>query len=213
MGSSVKTNFWSSTQGALDSLRQADSHPRRADGEGVLLELVPTSVHRVLDLSGGDGRLVRLLQIDRPRAEFVAIGFPPPVVDQLRKNLLEIPSVTIVSHDLDCDLPDLGRFDAVVCGLALHGLERERQQELDQEVYERLTPGGIFANLCHVASPSFVLHELYLQKTGTQPIASGPRIRLVDVQTQIRWLADVGFVDVDCYWKWLELALIAGAKP
>ncbi|MGO9269520.1 MAG: class I SAM-dependent methyltransferase [Terriglobia bacterium] len=213
MGSSIKTNFWSSTEGALDSLRQSDSHPHRADGEGVLLELVPTSVHRVLDLSGGDGRLVRLLQIDRPRAEFVAIGFPAPVVDQLRKNLLGIPSVNIVSHDLICALPDLGRFDAVVCGLALPELERERQREIDQEVYERLTPGGIFANLSHAASPSFVLHELYLQKTGNKAALNGARTRRADVQTQIRWLEDVGFVDVDCYWKWLELALVAGAKP
>jgi tRNA (cmo5U34)-methyltransferase len=213
MGSSIKTTFWSSTQGALDSLRQADSHPHRADGEGVLLELVPTSVHRVLDLSGGDGRLVRLLQIDRPHAEFVALGCPTPALEQLRKNLLEIPSVNIVAHDLICELPDLGRFDAVVCGLVLHELEHERQRELYQEVYERLTPGGVFANLSHVASPSFVLHELYLQKAGKQAVASGPRTRRVDVQTQIRWLEDVGFVDVDCYWKWLELALVAGAKP
>jgi tRNA (cmo5U34)-methyltransferase len=211
MGSSIKTNFWSSTQGALDSLRQADSHPHRADGEGVLLELVPTSVHRVLDLSGGDGRLVRLLQIDRPQAEFVALGFSAPVIEQLRKSLLEIPSVNIVAHDLICELPGLGRFDAVVCGLALHEFEHERQRELFQEVYERLTPGGIFANLSHVASPSFVLHELYLQKAGKQDVVA--RTRRVDVQTQIRWLEDVGFVDVDCYWKWLELALVAGAKP
>ncbi|HMD99883.1 MAG TPA: class I SAM-dependent methyltransferase [Terriglobia bacterium] len=218
MGSSIKTTYWSNTQGALDSLRQADSHPHRADGEGVLLELIPTSVHRVLDLSGGDGRLVRLLQIDRPQTEFVAFGFPGPALEQLRKNLLKIPSVDVqealpklVAHDLICELPDLGRFDAVVCGLALHELELERQRELYQEVYDRLTPGGIFANLSHVASPSFVLHELYLQKVGKQDVI--PRACRVDVQTQLRWLEDVGFVDVDCYWKWLELALVAGAKP
>jgi len=212
MGSST-TNFGSSTRGALDSLREGDSHSHRTDGEGVLLEVVPTSVHRVLDLSGGDGRLVRLLQIDRPQAEFVVLGFPLEVIEALGKNLVEIASVNIVSHDLARELPDLGRFDAVVCDLALHDLERERQQELCQEVYDRLTPGGIFASLAHVASPSFVLHELYLQKTHKQASSSEARTRLVDVQTQIRWLEEVGFVDVDCFWKWLELALVAGAKP
>ena len=168
MGSTLRTNFGSSTQAALESLRLADSHPHRADGESVLLELVPTSVHRVLDLSGGDGRLMRLLQIDRREAEFVALGFPPPAVEQLRKSLAEISSVKIVAHDLICALPDLGRFDAVVCDLALRELERERQRELYQELYERLTPGGILANLSQVVSPSFALHELYRQKAGKQ---------------------------------------------
>ena len=213
MGTGVKPNFLSSTQVALDTLRQADSHPHRADGEGVLLELVPTSVHRVLDLGGGDGRLVRLLQIDRSQAEFVALDFPWTAAEQLRKDLSEIPSVNVVTHDIARELPDLGRFDAVVCGFALQELERERQRDLYQEVYERLTPGGVFANLGHAASPSFILHDLYLQKTGEEAVAAGRRTRLVDVQTQIRWLEEMGFVDVDCYWKWLELALLVGFKP
>jgi len=212
MGSTT-SNLWSTTQGALNSLRQSDPHPHRAEGERVLLEVVPTRVRRVLDLSGGDGRLVRLLQIDRPRAEFVSVGFPASAVEQLRKNLAEISSVNIVSHDIACELPDLGRFDAVVSGFGFQELEGERQREIYQEAYDRLTPGGIFTNLSHVDSPSFVLHELYLQKAGKVEARPGGRTRRVDVPTQIRWLEDIGFVDVDCYWRWLELALVAGAKP
>ena len=36
--------------------------------------------------------------------------------------------------------------------------------------------------------------------------------RLLSMETQLGWLRDLGFVDVDCYWKWLEMALLIGYK-
>ncbi|HWX43996.1 MAG TPA: hypothetical protein VNY52_01590 [Solirubrobacteraceae bacterium] len=33
------------------------------------------------------------------------------------------------------------------------------------------------------------------------------------MQTQLGWLRVLGFDDVDCYWKWLEMALLIGVKP
>ena len=79
-------------------------------------------------------------------------------------------SVEIVGHDMDQPLPaDLGHFDVVVSSFAIHHLEPERQMALYGEVFERLVPGGLFANVEHVASTTPRRHEEFLVRPREQP--------------------------------------------
>jgi len=213
MADTANVNLWSSTEHALDYLKKADSIPHRTEGEAALLECVPANVTRILDLGSGDGRLLRLLKLDRPQAGAVALDFSPVMVEALRKNFAADPSVTVVEHDLDQPLPDLGAFDAVVSSFAIHHLVDERKRSLYAEVYGVLTPGGVFANLEHVSSPTAALHHRFLERLGIPLLGEDPSNKLLDVETQLTWLRKIGFIDVDCHWKWLELALLAGRKP
>lgn len=74
-----------------------------------------------------------------------------------------------------------------------------------------LGPGGVFCNFEHVASPSPGLHRGFLDAISVED--EDPSNKLLALETQLAWLREIGFEDVDCHWKWRELALFAGVKP
>lgn len=205
-------NEWQSAQHVEAYLQRADLGPHRSAADAVLLEELPAGVSRILDLGSGDGRLLDLVLRARPEAAGVALDFSPPMLDRLRNRFAGSPRVEIVEHDLDHPLPALGSFDAVVSSFAIHHLAHERKRQLYEEIWRLLNRGGVFCNLEHVASASAYGHARFLDAMGTAPEEEDPSNKLLDVQTQLQWLAEIGFADVDCYWKWRELALLAGRK-
>jgi tRNA (cmo5U34)-methyltransferase len=204
-------NRWSSADHALDYLRRADSIPHRVEGEATLLEFIPAHPKHILDLGCGGGRLLALAKAARPNCRFVALDFSPTMLQRLHARFAGDSGVTIVNHNLDHVLPPMERFDAVISSFAIHHLTHPRKRSLYREIFEALAPGGVFCNLEHIASPTARLHREFMQAISNEP--EDPSNKLLDLETQLGWLREIGFVDVDCHWKWRELALLAGSKP
>ena len=91
--------------------------------------------------------------------------------------------------------------------------ESARKRALFAEIFDRLRPGGTFVNLEHVASATPELHADFLGALGIDPADDDPSNILAPVADQLEWLRDVGFGQVDCHWKWRELALLCGTRP
>ncbi|MCH8814520.1 MAG: class I SAM-dependent methyltransferase [Chloroflexi bacterium] len=126
-------------------------------------------------------------------------------------------------------------FDVVVSGYAIHHLTDDRKRELYGEVFGLLRAGGVFVNIEHVKSPSGRLEKLWeemmldsLFAYDTERGSRRSREEVADeflhrpdkaanilapVEDQCGWLRELGFVDVDCYFKVLELAVFGGRKP
>ncbi len=206
-------NRWPDVDHALAYLGKADTIPHRVEGEATLVELLPPAPARVLDLGTGDGRLLALVRTARPDVVGVGVDFSPPMLERARARFAGDAAVEIVEHDLDEPLPPLGSFDLVVSSFAIHHVVDARKRALYAEVFDLLHPGGTFLNLEHVASATPALHVDFLGVLGIAPADDDPSNQLAPVEPQLAWLREIGFVDVDCFWKWRELALLAGTRP
>jgi tRNA (cmo5U34)-methyltransferase len=210
---SAPVNLWTESAWAQRYLRERDDLPHRMEGFVVLMEFLPAAPRRVLDLGTGDGFTLGLVRSAYPDAEGVGVDFSAEMLALARERFAGDPDVQIVEHDLDDPLPDLGRFDLVVSSFAIHHCVDERKRALYGEVFRVLEPGGRFLNLEHVDSATPQLHVDFLAAIGKTPAEDDPSNKLVAVETQLRWLREIGFAQVDCHWKWREIALLAGVKP
>jgi tRNA (cmo5U34)-methyltransferase len=146
------------------------------------------------------------------------------MLEQARELLGAHASVVLV-QDLRDPLPE-GPFDAVVSALAIHHLDDDAKRELDARVLAVLRPGGAFVNAEQVRGPTAWLAQR--QREGwlaacrrvgaseaelAQTLARMRADRLIDAETQLRWLREAGFADVDCFYKRWHFAVLAGWRP
>ena len=206
-------NRWTSADHVNEYLGIADAIPHRAEGEAALLEFLPSQNRRFLYLGTGDCRILSMTKRLHQEAQAVGLDFSPSMLERARQRFANDKSVSIVTHNLDDPLPALGKFDAVISCFAIHHLVHERKRILYAEIFQVLNEGGVFCNLEHVASSHENLARGLPGTFGNFARAGRPSNKLLDVGTQLEWLADIGFTDVDCLWKWRELALMAGRIP
>lgn len=203
-------NDWNLAEHALNYLRRADKIPHRTEGESVLLEEIKPDSKKILDIGSGNGRLLDLCLLKCPDASAVALDFSSTMLEQLREKYKSKNRVTVVEHDLNYSLEfEVESFDVVVSSFAIHHVDDDRKRELYEEIWEILKKDGIFCNLDHVSSPTENLHKKFFEILDVDEDDSNI---LLDVETQLKWLNEIGFFDVDCYWKWRELALLVGRK-
>jgi SAM-dependent methyltransferase len=196
------------------------------------------SPRRILDLGCGDAVLLATLLEAFPSASGFGIDFSPLMLDQARARLAPFGQrAATVEADLESPVwrdlvPD--HFDIVVSGFAIHHLPDARKRALYGEIHGLLSNGGVFLNAEHVASATARVEQMF-DDAMAQHLFERRRERGEDVtfeqvrsdmsnrpdrsanilarlETQCQWLREIGFKDVDCYWKYFELAVFGGVK-
>jgi tRNA (cmo5U34)-methyltransferase len=198
-------------------------------------------VENFLDLGCGDGILGAAVLGEYPSARGVMADFSEPMLAQTREQLKEYAG-QLAFENLDYGDPvwvsqmqQYGQFDAVVSGYSIHHQPDVRKREVYAEIFSLLKPGGWFVNIEHVSSESqtnihlfehhysSVRHTIEKQNGGTrtfeevrQEYAARPDKAaniLAPVELQCNWLREIGYEEVDCYFRIYELAVFGGRKP
>lgn len=207
----------------------------------VINHFVP-DVKNFVDLGCGDGILgYHLLKhFEKSRALF--IDFSQEMLESAGLRLAPFGErATRINYDYGLfdwvKLPEVVAaqpFDVILSGFSIHHQPDERKREIYAEIYNLLRPGGLFLSLEHVSSPTpeieTLFEELFVDGLAKYhaKIGSGKNREqvqaefynrpdkdaniLLDVETQSRWLREIGFEQVDCYFKCFELALFGGVK-
>ena len=216
--------------------------PNAADQLAVMLRVLDFTgrpMHRVLDLGCGSGVLAGAVLDRFPEAEIVLADFSEPMLEAARPRFPSPPHhlrvVDFSSSQWVERVFDRAPFDAIVSGFAIHHQPDDRKRRIYTEIFELLAPGAPFVHIEHVASAtpwlSHQFDELLVDRMFAydQSIGGG-RTReqvateyvhrpdkaanmLAPLETQLEWLRQIGYQDVDCLFKVYELALFIGRRP
>lgn len=232
-GESLARTFLSGVRGGI---------PFAAEQIEVMLRVVEARkapVDRFVDLGCGDGVLSSALLGRYPHAHATLVDFSPPMIDAARAKLGgHDPAPGFAVADLGDPrwMESLGEssFDAVVSGYAIHHLPDARKRALYAEIFSLLGRGGVFVNVEHVASSSpwiesisddLMIDSLHAFHASGDAPKSREQVAdefvhrpdkaaniLAPVEAQCAWLREIGFADVDCYFKAFELAVFGGRR-
>jgi tRNA (cmo5U34)-methyltransferase len=204
-----------------------------------LLSATGRPLVRFLDLGCGDGVLSRAILDAHPTARGTLVDFSEPMLAESRRRLSDFAD-RVERRAADLGDPSWrdsldGPFDAAVSGFAIHHLPDARKRGLYEEIFALLADGGLFVNIEHVASPSrwiamladdHLIDSLYAFRLARGATTSRDEIAeeylrrpdkqaniLAPVENQCAWLREIGYTDVDCWFKAFELAVFGGRRP
>jgi hypothetical protein len=144
----------------------------------------------------------------------VGLDFSKPMLRAARERFVDDRRITLVEHDLAEPLP------REVSGASMPWSPRSLSTTSNTSESARSTarfsissnPAGLRQPRARGLAERARPHRL-LRRHRRTARDEDPSDRLLGVEPQLGWLRELGFGDVDCYWKWLEMALLVGVRP
>lgn len=128
--------------------KEADRYDARRGGEpraeaaaDTVLDLIPATAHRLLDIACGTGSVTRRLAAARPATQVTGVDLAPGMT---RMAAARLPGAVLLADSRRLPFPD-GTFDAVTSVWLLHLMDRPADVAgIVAEVARVLRPGGVY---------------------------------------------------------------------
>jgi tRNA (cmo5U34)-methyltransferase len=134
------------------------------------------------------------------------------------RDLIEAKVVRLMEWDLRRGLPPYQRASVVLSVLTLMFVPLEYRQQLVQQIYAAIDPGGAFVMVEKVLGASAPLDDVFVRRYYAMKAANGysdeeiqrKRLSLEGVLVPVRaeWneqlIRNAGFSTVDCFWRWMN---------
>ena len=200
--------------------------PRYHEQHDLILQLIPFETNaniKVLDLGAGTGILSALILEAFPQAKVLAFDMAENMLKICQTNLSAFQErLTLQQGNFAED--DFGNgYDLVISSLAIHHLDGARKKTLFKKLFQSMNSGGILLIRDIVTGGTPRLTEQYEQLWRQYMKDSGEDDKIwfqkyleedipSSMEEQTKWLAESGFADVGCHWRYLNFAIFGGVK-
>jgi tRNA (cmo5U34)-methyltransferase len=180
---------------------------------------------RVLDLGSGSGLFTAILLTKYPKARVTLSDLSGGMLEVAKKRFAEHRDFAYVQSSFEALELKPESFDIIISGIAIHHIPGPEKKRLYGKCREWLVPGGTFINSDQIRGESAASDALNsavwrerIESSGLprEAIAAAYERMKFDqpstVTEQLQWLRDLGFVDVDCLFKWFPMAVFYAKK-
>ena len=176
----------------------------------------------ILDIGCSDGLMIQtmLKYFTGDTGRFVGVDVSEPMLEKAQKrfeivNAASTNRVIINNCDLRYNFPT-NDYDAITSILSIQFIPIEYRQQIIQNIYDNLVPGGAFIFVEKVLGNTSKINKLFVDNYYRMKGNNGyskeqierKRLSLEGVLVPItsNWnvslLKQVGFKDIDVYWRW-----------
>lgn len=178
----------------------------------------------ILDIGAGTGLLSSFILGKIPGANMTLIDISEKMIDVAKRRFKDKQNVTYIIADYT-KYQFNKKYDIVVSSLSIHHLTDKEKKQLYANIYSILNPNGVFVNADQVLGSTTFIETLYKKDWYFKVVNSGlseeeiaaayERTKLDKMATledQLTWLKEIGFLDVDCIYKYYNFAVLFGRK-